>query len=118
MEFEQYFATAMGYFGSESWVVQVFLIVFISLFINLMQKRLLRKLHKNLSRTKNYWDDSLIEAAQRPLSALIWVLGLSFAAEIVQRQSDAVVFDAVEPIREVGVIVSLVWFLVRLYSSG
>jgi MscS family membrane protein len=113
MEFEQYFAAAIDYFSSESWVVQVFLIVFISLFINLLQKRLLRKLHKNLSRTKNYWDASLIEAAQRPLSALIWVLGLSFAAEIVQTQSDAVVFEAVDPIREVGVIVSLVWFLVR-----
>ncbi|MFT5133071.1 MAG: MscS family membrane protein [Gammaproteobacteria bacterium] len=113
MDLEQYFKAAIHYFSTESWVIQVFVIVFISLLIDWIQKRLLRKLNKKLAKTKNYWDDTLVEAAQRPLTALIWVLGLSFAAEIVQTKSEAVIFEAVEPIREVGVIVALGWFLVR-----
>jgi MscS family membrane protein len=113
MDLEQYVAVAIGFFKTESWTIQVFVIVFVSLLFDWVQKRLLRKLHKNLEKTKNYWDDTLIEAAQRPITALIWILGLSFAAEIVQAQSEAVVFEAIEPIREVGVIVCLVWFLVR-----
>jgi MscS family membrane protein len=113
MDLEQNFAVAMEFFRTESWTIQVFIIVFVSLLFDWVQKRLLRKLHKNLEKTKNYWDDTLIEAAQRPITALIWILGLSFAAEIVQAQSEAVVFEAIEPIREVGVIVCLVWFLVR-----
>jgi MscS family membrane protein len=113
MDLEHIFAAAMNYFSGESWIIQVFAVVFISLLIDWIQKRLLNKLHKNLKRTKNYWDDSIIEAAKRPISALIWILGLTFAAEIVRTQSDAVIFDAVDPIREVGVIASLGWFLVR-----
>ena len=63
MDLEQYFTAIVNYFRTESWVMQVFVIVFFTLLIDLIQKRLLRKLHKNLGRTKNYWDDSLIEAA-------------------------------------------------------
>lgn len=119
MEFEQYLSTALDYFRSESWIVQVFVIVFVSLLLDWVQKRLLKKLHVNLGKTKNYWDDSLIEAAQRPISAMIWILGLTFAAEIVQeQQSGAIIFEAVDPIREVGVIVCLAWFLVRFVRLG
>ena len=116
MDLEQYLTAIVNYFRTESWVMQVFVIVFISSLIDWIQKRLLRKLHKNLGRTKNYWDDSLIEAAQRPISALVWILGLTFAAEIVQTRSDAVIFEAIEPIREVGVLFALAWFLVRFIS--
>lgn len=118
MDLEQYFTAIVNYFRTEAWVMQVFVIVFFTLLIDLIQKRLLRKLHKNLGRTKNYWDDSLIEAAQRPISALIWVLGLTFAAEIVQTRSDAVIFEAIDPIREVGVLIALAWFLVRFIRLG
>ena len=116
MDLEQYLTAIVNYFRTESWVMQVFAVVFISSLIDWIQKRLLRKLHKNLGRTKNYWDDSLIEAAQRPISALVWILGLTFAAEIVQTRSDAVIFEAIEPIREVGVLFALAWFLVRFIS--
>ncbi len=113
MDFDQYFTVALNYFRSESWIVQVFLIIFVASLIDWTQKRLLRQLHKKLERTKNYWDDTIIEAVKRPVSSLIWVLGLTFAAEIVRSESDAVIFDAVGPIRDVGVIVCLAWFLVR-----
>ncbi len=113
MELQQYIATAMNFVKSESWVIQVFTVIFISLLIDWAQKILLRKLHKKLERTSNYWDDTIVEAAKRPISALIWVLGLTFAAEIAHTQSDAVIFHAIDPIREVGVIFSLAWYLVR-----
>ena len=118
MELAQIFSKALEYFRTESWIVQVFIIVFVTLLIDWVQKRLMKKLYAKLGRTKNYWDDSLIQAAQRPISALIWILGLSFAAEIVQAQSDAIIFSAIDPIREVGVIVCLVWFLVRFIRLG
>lgn len=118
MELEHYLNLALDYFRSESWIVQVFTIVFVSLLLDWLQKRLSLKLHSKLGKTQNYWDDSLIEAAQRPLSVLIWVLGLTFAAEIVQQHSGAIIFEAVDPIREVGVIVCLGWFLVRFIRLG
>lgn len=114
MELEQ----IINYFKSESWIVQVFVIVFVALLIDWIQKRILDKLHVKFERTRNYWDDSMIHAMRKPLSALIWVIGLTFAAEIMRNESGAVIFDAVEPIRNVGVIVAFAWFLVRFIAKA
>lgn len=108
----------INFFKSESWIIQVFLVVFVSLLIDWIQKRVLNKLYAKLELTKNYWDDSLIDAIRKPLTALIWVIGLTFAAQIVKQESEAVIFIAVEPIRNVGVIVTLAWFLVRFISRA
>ena len=113
MEFQEYFTAGLDYFENESWIIQVFIIIFVALLIDWIQKRVLKKLHEKLERTKTYWDDAVVESMARPLSVLIWILGLTFAAEIIRQQSDAVIFEAVTPIREVGVIVVLSWFLVR-----
>jgi MscS family membrane protein len=43
---------------------------------------------------------------------------LTFAAEIVRTESEAVIFNAIEPVRNVGVIVAFVWFLVRFISRA
>ena len=114
MELDQ----VLNYFKNESWIIQVFVVIFIALLIDWIQKRILRNLLKKLERTRNYWDDSLVDAMRSPLSALIWVVGLTFAAEIVRSESDAVIFHAVDPIRNVGVIVTFTWFLVRFVSRA
>ncbi len=113
MDLNQYFGGMADYFGAGAWIAQVFIIVFVSLLLDWIQKRLLRRLYARAERTENYWDDALIEAAQRPLSVLIWIVGLTFAAEIMKAQSGAVIFDAIDPIREVGVVFAFAWFLVR-----
>ncbi|GMR20071.1 MAG: mechanosensitive ion channel family protein [Gammaproteobacteria bacterium] len=96
------------------WVVQVFVVVFLALLINLIQKRVLNRLHKTFLRTERVWDDALIDAVRRPLSALIWIIGIAFAAEIVQQKTQAVIFVAIDPLRDVGVITCFTWFLLRL----
>lgn len=113
MDLTQHLSGMPDYFGDGAWVIQVFIVVFVVLLLDWVQKRLLRRLHKKLAHTKNDWDDALVEAAQRPVTVLVWVVGLTFAAEIVQSKSGAVIFDAIEPIREVGVIAAFAWFAVR-----
>ena len=95
------------------WVAQAFLVILIALLVNFFIKRILNRLHKKLEKTSNPWDDSLVDALRKPLSALIWILGIAFAAEIVQSQTKAVIFEAIDPIRDMGVIFALTWFLVR-----
>ncbi len=113
MDIKQILSDVMHYFSSESWVLQVFIIVFVTLLIDFSQKRLLNKLHSQLAKTKIYWDDALVEAMQKPLTVLIWLIGLTFAAEVVRQDTHAVIFSAIEPIRDAGVIVTFAWFLVR-----
>jgi MscS family membrane protein len=104
--------------GEWGWVVQVFLVVFSVLLINYLLRRMLERLHKQLSRTKTPWDDALIDAARRPLAWIVWIVGLTFAVEIVRDVSNLAIFDFVGPLRDVGVVASLAWFLIRFISRA
>jgi len=98
-------------------VSQVFLVVFGTLLLDFIQKRVLKRLEPKVAATKVLWDDALYEAALRPLSYLIWLLGISFAAHIVGRQTEAAIFSAITPIRDIGVIAIATWFLFRLIQQ-
>lgn len=100
--------------GTNRWVAQIFIIVFVALCIDLLQRRLLVKLRPKLKQTDNPWDDALVTALIRPLSLLIWVTGITFAVDVVKIEADAAIFSAAEPVRKVGILVAIAWFLVRL----
>ena len=94
----------------------VVVVIFITLMVNFFQKRITGKLYEKLKHTPNYMDDALIEALRRPLTFLIWIVGLSFASKIVAQKSQAVIFNAVDLLRDVGLIFTFAWFLVRLIT--
>ncbi|MDH5518591.1 MAG: mechanosensitive ion channel family protein [Gammaproteobacteria bacterium] len=98
----------------DTWIVYVFFIVLATLSANLLQKRFLKKLHLRLLQTNNPWDDAFLLAAQKPLGWLIWLLGLILAIDIVQYESKTPVFEFIEPMQYVGVIIILTVFLLRL----
>jgi MscS family membrane protein len=98
-------------------VVQVFVVVFAALLLDFLQKRLLNRLSARVEKSRQLWDDTLFNAVRRPLSLLIWLLGISFAADIVGRQTETAIFSAVAPVRDVGVIAIIAWFFFRLISE-
>ena len=99
--------------GLESWVVQVFVAVFMTAVAALVAKRLVSKLHAAFTRTRSVWDESFTAALDAPLRALIWISGVAFAIEIIQTEAGATIFEAVTPIRDVGIIATFAWFAVR-----
>ncbi len=104
--------------GKESlWITQVFIIVLVTLIFSFFQKRVFSRLEDKLTNTKNPWDDLLIGAAGRPLGYLIWLLGVLFAAEIVQSQSKALIFGVIDPVRDVGVVSILIFFILQLIKG-
>ncbi len=102
--------------ANASWIGQVFVVVFLALLTAFIVKRFFKRLHRLFKSTDNIWDDALIEAVGRPLRLFIWLQGITFAAHIVGRETGAPLFDAVGPLRDIGVIVLLAWFLVRLVT--
>ncbi len=100
--------------GDRVWIPQVFLVVFTALVADFLQRRVLDRLAKRLKKTRNPWDDALLYSARKPLSVLIWVLGISFAAEIVNHQTDFGLGAVIDPARSVLSIVVIAWFVVRL----
>ena len=102
----------------QNWVLQVFIVIFLTLLVNLIQRRVLNRLHARLEKNTAYWDDVVVLALRRPLSVLILVVGLGFAIDIIRSEAEAVVFEAVDPVRTVSIIAILAWFLVRLIKQG
>lgn len=103
---------------SYSAVLKIFTVVFIAGALSYFSGKVLDKLGKQLAKTHNLWDDTLVEAARPPLKLMIWVVGVSLAAEIAQSYSGAGVFEYIDSGRKVFVIYCLIWFLIRFISGA
>lgn len=95
------------------WISQIFVIVFGSLLLDFFQRVMSRRLQVKLEKTKTPWDEALLESIRQPTSLLIWIVGISLAAEIVSPQKQGNLLVYIESIRNIGVIVSVAWFLIR-----
>ena len=96
-------------------MLQVFLIVLVTLVISFYQKRVFQRLLKKFQATDNLWDDLLVEKAKKPVTWLIWLLGILYAAEVVRHYSnEAAIFVFIDPARDIGVISILIYFLLQL----
>ena len=109
-----WFEGLLGAVGESSWIGQVFLAVVVTLLASLLQELVLRRLHLRAKRSANIVDDTVILALQGPVRLLVWVLGLSWAVEVVARRSDSPLFDIVDPLRLLSMVAIISWFLVRV----
>ena len=113
MQLPAFIEDLMQSMGVHTWVVQVFIVVFLTLVLVFALKRVLRRLQAKLEHTNNPWDDALVAALRKPLSTLVWIVGIAFAIEIIEHESQAAIFAAVDALRDVGIIATIAWFLVR-----
>ncbi|NIP74398.1 MAG: mechanosensitive ion channel family protein [Gammaproteobacteria bacterium] len=111
---EQIWAWLSSAESGAGWILQVFAVVFIALLFNLVVRRVLNRLYARLRTTRNAWDDALVDALRAPVTMLIWLVGLAYAAELVGEQAEADIGDLIRVAREVGIIAVVAWFLVRL----
>ena len=95
-----------------TYIFQAFFVIFLALIADLIQKYVFKKLTKKAEKTKNKWDDAVLFSIPRPLSVIIWVSSIAFSAEIFQKETGAVIFEAFHPLRSAIVIASLAWFLI------
>ncbi len=101
------------------WIFQAFAIILAALTIDLIQRIILNRMQSRAEQnTQNLWDDAILRALRRPLSLLIWITGIAFSAKIAQHEAPAIIFEAIDPLRDIGVISALTWFLLRLSREG
>ena len=117
MKFSELFRYPGSYDFAGAWVMQVFFIVLTALLLNFFVSLLLRRLAKKAQQSMNPWDDAFVHAVQMPLQVLIWVIGVLFAADIVGARTDAEIFRAIDPVRNVSIILVLTWFLIRFVKG-
>ncbi len=98
-------------------VWEVFLITLGTGVAHFIVKLLLDRLARQLDKTANLYDDAVLRAARRPLGWAIWIVGITWAAEVAGSATDSEIFTYVTPIRQVSVIWLLAWFAVRFIHA-
>lgn len=97
-----------------SWLIQIAIVLIATFIAYLVEKSFYHRVYPKLVATNNIWDDILLSAIHRPLIVLIWVLGLSFAVDIIhQTIPQAVIFKAITPLRQTIIISLIVWAALR-----
>lgn len=107
----QVLSEMMTYFKIEPWVVQVFVVVFAALLINYLANKILSVYNARFRLSSSRWDKALIISMRRPLSLLIWIVGILLAADIIRQETQAPIFSVIPVLRTIGVILCLAWFL-------
>lgn len=96
---------------------QVFLVVLLVVVFNFLLRRSLAKLEEKTHITSSYWDNALIGAVRTPASVLAWIIGLSFAVEILQMETKVTLLHIIEPVRIIGVVACITWFVIRFIGN-
>ena len=105
--------------GLQRWALLVFGVVLAAMLLDFLQRRLMRRLEAIVSSTTNLWDDALFHAMIRPLSLLIWVVGISIAIQVipVREEGGLLADDWVVHVRQVGILCAIAWFLASFIGN-
>ena len=102
---------------NNTWVVNVFFVVLATVILNLFMRVVLKKAHEKLKDTENVWDDAVLKSIRKPLALIVWVIGLSIAAEIIQTVTENELFQYIALIRRIAIILLLMMFLIELIKN-
>ncbi|MCS3903924.1 MscS family membrane protein [Methylohalomonas lacus] len=117
-QFKPFMVETSKLLNTDPWIIQVFIVVLLTVTVSFFERRFLEMLHKRLGRTDTQWDDALVSALYKPLSLLIYVIGLGFAMDIIFKETDAEIFSAVGPVRDVLVVFCVAWFATRFVTRA
>ena len=100
------------------WVIQVFIVVLVTAFASFFIKRFLVKMLTRLNRTATRWDNIILESMKRPITWIVWLTGLDVAVDLIYAETQNTLFSYSGPIRDVGVLVCITWFLLGLVRGA
>ena len=100
------------------WTIQVFFVVLVTVFANFFSRRLLTRMILKLNYTDTRWDDIVVKAMSRPLTWAVWLIGLSFASDIIYAETQSQIFTASDSIRDVGVLICITWFILAFIRGA
>lgn len=95
------------------WILKIFTLVFLTLVFNFFWRRYYKSIQVKLKKTANLWDDAIWEAMHKPAGYLIWIVGLSYAAQISPTDLDPDLEGLLQNLRAIAVISIIGWFIFR-----
>lgn len=108
-------------FHDKIWMLEVFVVVFLTLLLHSVQAFIFHRLRVRMKKkTESFWGITLFSSLHRPIGFLIWVLGISFAAEVAMMATaqKTTLLTFIPTLRELLVLVIVIWGFVRLVRIG
>lgn len=105
------------------WIMYVFLLVLVTLLVHFFWMRFYKKVHKKLKGRETHWHESLLWAFHKPFGVLIWLIGLTIAAQLVTHWQWStldtnILQNYIGPVRRVVLVVTIAWFFIRLSTKA
>ncbi|MCL2876308.1 MAG: mechanosensitive ion channel family protein [Betaproteobacteria bacterium] len=116
--FEAWLKNLVGGDAMTLFSLHALLVVFAVMVFNYALRRVLTRFGGAAGKANTLWELALAASARRPLSVLAWVVGISFVGQMAQAQTDAPILAVVHPLRVIGVIVCLGWFLTGFIGNA
>lgn len=100
------------------WILHAFGIVLATLVVAMVVAFVLKRLEKKADKNDAIWLMMLFKAALSPVKGIIWLVGISWASYLTHRGMDLELMGAVETVRQVGIVLLIVWFFLRFIRQG
>ena len=103
---------------SNFWMLHIFSIVFVTACLQFIVGRVCNKLEQKTKNTKIFYDEALVAAVKAPLVFLVWLFGLSLAADIVlDHNKSLTLFTYLPEIKKLGVVFAIGWGAIRFIQN-
>lgn len=99
------------------WAVEIFLTIIAILTIIFTINFVLKKLKNKVQNSKNNFDDILINSIKKPLKALIWILGITYAVKATSHYAHFDFSTIITTCKNLGIIFCIIWFIWRLIKE-
>jgi MscS family membrane protein len=94
-----------------AYILEVFFVLVFAILADIIQRKIFRGLSEKATKTKTKWDDAILLSIPKPLSIIIWIASIAFAADIIREALNAKILEAFYPIRNATIITALGYFL-------
>ncbi|NKB62628.1 MAG: mechanosensitive ion channel [Gammaproteobacteria bacterium] len=104
-------------FDSSSWMIKALVVIGVVLVLSVLSRLILNRVRVKANKTANPWDNVLVTSIGPPVRLVIWIVGFSVLVDLIQRDLDSDYLVYVNVVRQVGIIFSITWFLVRFIDQ-
>lgn len=100
-----------------SWALQIAAIFAFAMILNIFVGFILKNAEKAAKKTKSMWDDSLLEAAVKPIYVFIWIAAIKLAVDILLNNFHGISNLKTSNIAlKIAIVAIIGWFLTRVIN--
>lgn len=112
------FTWILGFIKKYAWAMEFVIVLFVTMVVSYLEHLIYQKIHPQLLKKKKPWEHAMIHALHKPLACFIWFIGVAFAFDVASGYSkEAMIFRVIAPIRTVGTIIVILWFLISFIKE-